>query len=126
MTLENKCREHWKALGIMSTENLKNYIAALFNNYDHQENVLIELCKLVFPEWDKISRIKGYPEVGNDIWLFICRLFQKFDQKHHPNCMPGGAWMNTGFSVNHNLEGWDINFANCKVEYHNPSQSKKG
>ena len=72
MALENKCREHWKALGIMSTENLKEFIATLFTKHDHQEDVLIELYKLVLPEWDEISKIKGYPEIGNDMWLYIC------------------------------------------------------
>jgi hypothetical protein len=125
MALENKCRKQRKALGIMRTEKLKEFIATLFTKHDHQEDVLIELYKLVFPEWDKISRIKGYPEVGYDLWLFICRLFQKFDQKYHPGCLPGGAWMNTGFSVNHNLEGWEINFDSCEVEFCNPTESKR-
>ena len=125
MTLNEKCRRHWQSLGITDAAKLKDFISTLFTKHDHQRDVLIELYKLVFPEWDEIARIKGYPEVGNDMWLFVCGFFQKFDQHHHPGCLPGGAWMNTGFSVNHNLEGWEIKFDNCEVEYNNPILSER-
>ena len=125
--MDNKfeSRSNWKQLGITNRDELKSRIMAIFENSDHQEQVLIGLYRMVFPDWDQISKIKGYPEVGNEMWLFVCRLFQKFDQDHHPDCMPGGAWMNTGFSVNHKLEGWEISFENCQVEYNKPIQSKR-
>ena len=120
MTLKTKCRRHWQSLGITNTERLKDFIAELFARYEHQKDVLIEIYKLAFPEWDRISKIKGYPEIGTGIWSFICRLFQEFDHDHHPDCMPGGAWMNTGFSVNKDLGDWEISFGNCEVEYTEP------
>lgn len=120
MTLENKCQRHWQALGITNTESLKDFITTLFTKHDHQEKVLINLYKLVFPQWDCITKIEGYPEAGCDLWKFICRLFQEFDHKHHPDCMPGGLWMNTGFSVNTELQPWEVSFENCRVKYHNP------
>ena len=120
MTLENKYHYHWQALGITNTESLKDFITTLFTKHDHQEKVLIDLYKLVFPEWDRIIKIDGYPEAGCDLWKFICRIFQEFDRKHHPDCMPGGLWMNTGFSVNTELQPWEVSFKNCRVKYHNP------
>ena len=65
MTLENKCQRHWQALGITNTESLKDFITTLFTKHDHQEKVLIDLYKLVFPEWDCISKI----QVITGIWL---------------------------------------------------------
>ena len=109
----------WKHLGITRRDELKSRIMAIFENSDHQEQVLIGLYRMVFPDWDQIVKITGYPEAGDDLWKFICRLFQKFDQDHHPNCMAGGAWMNTGFSVNHHIKGWEISLENCEVEYNN-------
>ena len=124
--MENRfaSKSKWKQLGITSRGELKSRIMAIFEKSDHQEQVLIGLYRIAFPDWDQISKIKGYPEVGNEMWLFVCRLFQKFDHDHHPQCMPGGAWMNTGFSVNHKLEGWGISFENCQVEHNKPIQSK--
>ena len=125
MTLENKCHHHWQALEITNTESLKDFITTLFTKHDHQEKVLIDLYKLVFPEWDCITKIEGYPEAGCDLWRFICRLFQEFDRKHHPGCIPGGAWMNTGFSVNHEIGAWEISFENCHVKYTRQIQSNR-
>ena len=53
MKLENKCRRHWQSLGITNTERLKEFISELFSKHDHQKDVLIELYKLVFPEWER-------------------------------------------------------------------------
>ena len=115
MTLENKCRLHWKRLGITNTQALKAYIQSIFSEHDHQKNVMEDLYKLVLPDWEKIERIEGYPEAGRELSIFISKQFMQFDRKHHPNCMPGGAWMNTGFSVNSNLGAWKISLKNCQV-----------
>ena len=120
MTLKEKCLFHWQMLRITHPDSLRESITAVFDRCDHQQAVLIDLYKLVFPEWDCISKIEGYPETGCDLWKFICRLFQEFDRNHHPDCMPGGLWMNTGFSVNSELQPWEVSFKNCRVKYHNP------
>ena len=117
MNLEEKCRQYWKKHGLTNVNTLKKYIEAIFNQHDHQEDVLIELYKLMFPEWEKILKVIGYPEVGNELWKYICRLFQEFDRKHHPDSMPGGIWMNTGFSPNSELSPWEVSFRNCHVKY---------
>ena len=77
MTLKTKCHRHWQSLGITNTERLKDFIAELFINHEHQKDVLIEIYKLAFPEWDQISKIRGYPEIGDEMWSYICRLFQR-------------------------------------------------
>ena len=120
MTLKEKCDFHWRMLGITDTESLKKSITAIFDRCDHQQAVLIELYKLLFPGWDSITKIEGYPEAGCDLWRFICRLFQEFDRKHHPSCLPGGLWMNAGFSMDSELEPWGVCFKNCHLQYRQP------
>ena len=112
-------KTNWKRLGITSRDELKSRIMAIFEKSNHQEQVLVGLYRMVFPDWDRISKIHGYPEAGDDLWKFICQQFQTFDRVHHPDCMAGGSWMNTGFSVNHNLDDWEIGFDNCTVQYSN-------
>ena len=82
-----------------------------------QQQVVVDLYKLVLPDWDQIQNLKGHPEVGMELALFICRKFQEFDRQHHPSCMPAGAWMNYGFSVNRELDPWAISFENCTPMY---------
>ncbi len=117
MTLEMKCQKHWQRLGIKDLKALKEHIKAIFDKYQHQEEILIDLYKMVLPDWDHITKVEGFPEAGNDLWQFICRYFQDFDCRNHPDVMPAGAWMNSGFSVNHELSPWEIGFKNCSVVY---------
>jgi hypothetical protein len=117
MNLEMKCQRHWQWLGIKDLKTLKEHIKAIFDKYQHQEEVLIALYKMVFPEWDQINKVEGFPAAGNDLWMFICRCFQEFDRRNHPDVMPAGASMNSGFSVNHELSPWEIGFKKCSVVY---------
>ena len=115
MTLETKCRRHWKHLGITNMQTLKTYILSIFSKHDHQKNIMVDLYKLVLPDWEKIETIEGYPEAGRELSIFISEQFIQFDRQHHPDCMAGGAWINAGFSVNGNLDLWQISFKNCRV-----------
>ena len=117
MTLETKCQKHWERIGINDTETLKGHIRALFDRHDHQQKVLIDLYRMVLPDWEQIKKIQGYPEAGDSLWKFICRCFQEFDGKNHPSVLPGGAWMNSGFSVNKDLPGWEVSFQNCSLVF---------
>ena len=115
MDLEAKHKKHWKKIGIKNPENLKEHIKNIFEKHDHQRNVLADIYKMVFPDWDNIEMVDGYPEAGIELWKYIWRLFVEFDAKHHPKCFKGGAWMNTGFSGNKELSPWSISFRNCRV-----------
>ena len=109
------CRKHWNNLGIMNEKTLQEHVRAIFEDHEHQSDVLIEIYKLVFPDWDSIEKIDGHPEVGNSFWTFVFRQFKKFDRKNHPKVYPGGLWFNTGFSSNQHLGPWELSFKNCAV-----------
>ncbi len=115
MTLQAKCQTHWNHLGIRNVEGLKEHIKAIFQRHDHQEHLLIDIYRMVLPDWDRINKIEGYPEAGSALWEFICNRFIRFDREHHPECLNGGAWLNTGFSTNSKLGPWEISFDNCQV-----------
>lgn len=117
MTLKKECVGHWQKLGISDPKIFREHIMGTFAHHNHQQEILIDLYKLAFPQWDEITKITGYPEVGKELWMLICQLFQEFDRKHHPGCLPGGAWMNSGFSMNDKLGPWEIGFDNCQVQY---------
>ena len=113
MTRMEICQKHWNSLGIKDEETLKEHIKAIFERHEHQSDTLIDIYKLVFPDWDRIEKIHGFPEAGNDLWKFICRQFIAFDEKYHPNVFKGGIWMNSGFSSNGYLDPWELSFENC-------------
>jgi len=103
--------------GIKSVRDLQQHLQRIFEESDHQNSVMTKLYKRLFPDWERILRIEGYPEVGQALWGYICNLFIEFDRQHHPNCLKGGAWINQGFSSSYKLEPWEINLQDCKVIY---------
>ena len=92
-------------------------VEALFETCTHQGEVLVGIYRMVFPEWDRITSLKGYPRVNHDTWGHIAKLFMALDAKHHPDCLPGGAWMNTGFGSCNDVPDWEADLSECKLEY---------
>lgn len=117
MILEKRCKENWRRLGVTDLESLKKHLDDIFTRNNHQSDALEDIYRLVLPDWERIEKVHGYPEAGTGMWEFICKRFQKFDREHHPAVMPGGAWMNAGFSVNRSIQPWEIRFTNCSVDF---------
>jgi len=90
----------------------------LFENNSHQLEVLIGLYRLVYPNYEQISTIDGWPTINRKTWMTIAGMFREFDIKHHPEVMSGGCWMNTGFSTleaAEDLKDWEVDKSTCKV-----------
>jgi hypothetical protein len=92
-------------------------VQACFENQTHQGDVLIALYRLVFPDWDDIDQIEGWPSVNEKTWKAIARMSMDFDKVHHPNVMAGGCWMNSGFSTMHGakLRDWEVSLQGIEV-----------
>ncbi len=110
-------RKHFENQGITSKEQFQVRLQEIFEQVDHQSSALVRIYRLVFPDWDRIERIEGYPEVGREMWKYICQLFIELDRQHHPNVFLGGLWLNAGFSSSDKLDGWEISFNSCHVIY---------
>jgi len=108
---------HFAQLGIRNILDLQQYLQKIFEESDHQDIVIAKLYKMVFPDWEKIKRIEGYPIIGQGLWGYICNLSIEFDRKNHPGCFNGGAWVNNGFASSDCLDPWMISLENCKVIY---------
>ncbi len=116
-TIDTTCRNHIANQGIKTKEQFQIRLKEIFEQTDHQSSALIRIYQLMFPDWDSIKQIEGFPEVGREMWKYICQLFIDFDQKHHPKVFSGGIWLNNGFSSSDKLGPWEISFDNVKVIY---------
>jgi len=82
-----------------------NAVREIFDTATSQGQYLIGLYKLVFPEWDRIEKVDGWPVCNKATWTAICKACQDFDAKlnkerdWNKQMMVGGAWLNNGFSV---------------------------
>ena len=76
----------------------REQFAACFDR-EEQGEVLLSLYRLVFPDYDSIFRIEGYPTVNKDTSQWLWDKWIEFDAKYHPNVMSGGLWLNLGFKT---------------------------
>jgi len=115
--VKNNSPNHLGKQGIKTIRDLQIHLQEIFEKSKHQDSVIVQLYKMLFPDWENIQRIEGFPEVGRALNEYIFNLFIEFDREHHPQCLNGGAWINHGFSSNTHLKPWAISIENCKVIY---------
>ncbi len=115
--IEKQCQKHLLSQGITSKEKLQRRLQEIFEKAEHQERALIELYRMVIPDWDRLERLEGFPVVGQEMWKYICQLFIDLDQRLHPEIFKGGLWMNAGFSCSGDLGPWEISMDRCRFIY---------
>ena len=59
---------------------------------------VIAVYKLVYPHWSAIAKVEGHPLCNSNTWHSICLWIQGLDERMKAKCLPGGIWMNCGFS----------------------------
>lgn len=74
--------------------------------------------RLVYPEFDRIKSVNGYPECNTVTWKLICNWFMALtdrlnrERAYDKQIMPGGAWLNWGFSAHgegsKELRDWQV------------------
>ena len=80
-----------------------------FAGQTEQADVLIALYKLLYGKrWDDIETIDGWPQAGIEIHQYIGECFIRFDKAYHSEVLPGGLWMNRGWSVSRDLAPWAV------------------
>ena len=91
----------------------QDVIDTLAANAPDQGEFIISLFRAIIPEFDLCEQVCGYPVCSTHTWLHICQLCMDFDKVHHPNCVPGGAWLNYGFANDP-----DLTLKDFEIEVH--------
>ncbi len=101
----------------------KNLIDSIFSYCIHQQEVLMYMYTLaldLIPStplptvdevqgvWLRIKSIDGWPRISPHTAEYIMGKAQELDKQYHPNVMPGGFWMNSGFSVDETVPDWEV------------------
>lgn len=97
-------------------------VADVFVQATHQHQALERIYQMALgiEDLDKVEVIHGWPSCNERTWKDIARMFQDFDKIHHKDCMPGGGWLNRGFSVGDGLEAWEVNTDDVTIEWKKP------
>lgn len=97
-----------------------------FKDKTNTDDVLQALYKLVFPDWDNIVSIKGWPTITRQTNEYIFQKFVDFDKEFHPDIFPGGAWFNQGFSTMEagTMRDWTVDISRCEITYRNKHKTE--
>ena len=92
-------------------------IEGLFEKHDNQYEVLIDIYRIAFPDWDDIESIDGSPTVSTNTWEDICSLFIEFDKEHHPTVLAAGIWLNRGFDSRPDMKDGVVDVSSLDIGY---------
>ena len=106
-------------------ERIKKMLEPLFDESEHQEDVVVGVYRKFVPNYDDVEQIQGHPKCGKEMSLWLFEKFIEFDKKHHPDVMAGGAWLNWGFSTDEKL-GWEVSLGACTMAYKKGVQRNRG
>src|ERR1035437_8468956 len=67
--------------------------------FAHQSDAIVALYKLIYPDWDQIDHINGFPQCHPATGEYIMLKFIAFDRVNHPNVINGGLWLNNGWGT---------------------------
>jgi hypothetical protein len=73
-------------------------IDAIFEEARTQESYLLGLHMAVIPHFEEVKKLEGYVCCSEELWKYIAEKAFAFDKEWAPNVLPGGAWLNWGFS----------------------------
>jgi len=93
----------------------KEQVEQIFATRTHQAEIVVDLYRLVYPDFDRIAKVDGFPAAGKELSRLIWKLAMEFDRKHHPDVMTGGCWLNHGFSTNDKLEPWEVDISHVNI-----------
>ena len=71
----------------------------VFQNAKNQGEYIIGLYRMVYPDWDRIVKVNGFPRVSDADGQHLFEQAIAFDRREHPDVLSGGGWLNNGFSV---------------------------
>ena len=95
----------------------KEQIDEIFEKASHQAEYVLGLYELVIgPDFSDCKKIKDWPKAGPKVYEYVMLRAIEFDRKHHPDVLPGGLWVNYGFSLDKNLGDWEVDISEVEIE----------
>ena len=106
-------------------------IASIFDAAENQMDYVISLHKAALQlfdiAWGSVKSLEGYIKLASPGDLLIMGMAITFDKTHHPEVLPGGAWLNYGFSTGEELKAytdkWEITLP--KITMAQPGQQHR-
>ena len=95
----------------------RDQIDSIFAQAKTQHSYLLSLYEIAFPFWDKIAKIKGFPQVSPKTNEYLTQKAIEFDKIHHPTILPSGLWIHKGFGSDESLTDWIIDTSRVEITF---------
>ena len=84
----------------MRAQLIPEQVQEVFEKAEHQAEYIIGMYVLAYgaERWERITSVNGWPKVNERTALDLMDRAIHKDIKLHPDVVPGGGWMNRGFS----------------------------
>ena len=84
-------------------------IRRIISYADQQWKALFDLYFDLYPMLPgKTGYIQIRPRCNSVTYDYISLQFIQFDQLHHPDCLPGGIWVQQGWDIDDTLQDWEV------------------
>jgi len=92
----------------------KAKIYAIFLSETHENNALVSLYRAVIPDFDKVSKIIGFPTVSRNTAIYILDKLKELSK--NDDVQVNLLWLNKGFNSDEKMKDWivDLKDQECK------------
>ena len=85
----------------------KKQVDKVFTDAEHQGDYMVGLYRLAYgDDWQRVKVVEEWPQVSHGLHTELFERAIRFDKQHHPEVLPGGAWLNSGFAAADNITQW--------------------
>jgi hypothetical protein len=91
-----------------------------------ESDAVVAVYRQVYPEWDRIEKVGdetlSWPACNKTTWKRVCSMFMDLTgvlnraRAYDKQVMPGGVWMNNGFTQDESLRDWWVKPAPVKLK----------
>lgn len=82
---------------------------------------MLNLFKTVYPDWDKIVKLKHFPKVNRTTDFYILdkmtEMIKKYPENNPTRQEFMHLWVNKGFGIEVKMEDWTVGYEPDEIEY---------
>lgn len=93
----------------------KAKIDEIFLSATHENNALVSLYRAVIPDFDKVSKIFGFPTVSRNTAIYIIDKLKELSKKD--GSQTNILWLNKGFNSDEKMKDWIVDLKDQKCKF---------
>ena len=94
--------------------DVKNKVYNIIENSKTTEEIIKKIYQIFVPNFDQVKEMKNHPRCGQKMWNWIYEQITEFEEKQK-ELFPGFVWIDRGFTVDYDLEDWEVDLSRCTL-----------